>query len=72
MEKRKELFIWTVYEKPKDYPNDFVVRIFNFDKPTNVVHTAKTLEEVRRFIPEGLYRLERLPQDDPCIVEVWL
>ena len=72
MEHRKDLFIWTVYDHPKDYPNDFVVRVWNYDKPTKIVHTGKTLEDARRHIPDGLIKLDRLPQDDPCIVEVWL
>lgn len=69
---RKQLFIWTIYKHPSDYPDKFVARCFNFNRPTTAVYTADTLEEIRRLIPQGLFRLERDPNDDPVIVEVWI
>lgn len=64
---------WTIYDHPKDYPNHFVARLWIIDKPTDMLLTAFDIEELReRFASEGMTRLERFPQDDPCIVEVWM
>lgn len=40
--------------------------------PTEQFHTAPSLEEVRKFIPLGMTKLPRDPQDDPVIVESWV
>jgi hypothetical protein len=64
--------IYTVYYNPLDYPGLYVVRRWLNDKPTNDVHTAKTLEEIRAFIPQDKVYLDRMPGDDPVIVETWL
>lgn len=74
---REVLPMWTVYERPKDYPKHFVARRFmimsmgNF-AITDDVLVANTLDEVRAMLPPGLYRLDRQPNDDRNIVEVWL
>lgn len=69
---RKQLFIWTIYKHPTDYPDKFVARCFNYDRPTTAFYVADTLEEIRRLIPQGLFRLDRDERDDPVIVECWL
>ena len=73
----RELSMWTVYKRPRDYPRDFVARrsvITKIGKQeiTDDVVVAPTLDEVRELIPPGLYRLDRMPGDLPHIVEVWL
>lgn len=65
------LNLWTIYARPTDYPQSFVARRFQLDKPTNEVIVRDTLEEVRAALPPGLHRMERHPSDDPVIVEVW-
>jgi hypothetical protein len=71
------LAMYVVYEKPRDFPNDFVVRRWDImaghlePVKTDWVRTGKTLAEVRRHVPEGMFRLPRDPNDDPRIVEVW-
>lgn len=40
--------------------------------PTSEIVLAETLEEIRKQVPAGLYRLERFADDNPCIVEVWV
>jgi hypothetical protein len=69
---RNGLFIWTIYDHPSDFPDKFVARCFHYDKPTEAFLLADTLDEIRRLIPQGLYRLDRQPNDDPVIVETWI
>lgn len=69
---------WAIYDHPKDYPHNFVVRqwhsgkIFNAPVADQECYLATTLEEARRFIPQGLVRTPRLPDDDAVIAEVWI
>lgn len=69
--------LWTIYNRPKDYPKDFVARRSLILRAgvigvTDDMFTAKTLDEIRALLPRGLYRIERQPRDDAKIVEVWL
>jgi len=64
--------IYTVYYNTLDYPGLYVVRRWLNDVPTDDVHTAKTLEEIRNFVPPDKVFLDRMPGDDPVIVETWL
>jgi hypothetical protein len=69
------LSLFTIYERPKDYPNNFVVRrwIIVGGQPTGQeCQLADTLEESRILIPPGLFNLGRQPGDDPAIVETWV
>ena len=65
-----------IYQKPKDYPDDYVVRIFEgtTGRPTEMVILRKTLEECRKEVLEaGFYvALPRAAADDPVIVESWI
>lgn len=72
------LFMYVVYDHPKDYPENYVVRrgavrdngiLFVDAIPTAV---AQTLPEARDAIPFGLVRVDRDPDDDPVVVETWL
>ena len=67
---------WTIYDHPRDYPDHFVVRRCSITreglKPDPQAHLATSLEDARRLIPEGLYRMPRFADDDPVIVEVWI
>jgi hypothetical protein len=78
-----ELPMWTIYKRPRDFPESFVVRrsvlfcgnhpqageVVADEQPTAV---ASTLEDVRARLPAGLHCLPRYAEDDPCILEVWL
>jgi len=74
------LRMYTVYDHPTDYPDEYVVRGCSIlpgrDEP---MHDAElfgrgaTLEAVRGPLAAlGLVCLARHPDDDPKIVEVWL
>jgi hypothetical protein len=71
--------MYVVYERPKDYPQHFVLRKWYIgavegeplpDAEWFVL--ADTLAAIRTHIPLGFIRLERDPNDEPQIVESWI
>lgn len=65
----------TVYEKPKDYPDKYVARLFLVNskvKPTKIFIVKDTLKEVRNQIPASYIRMSRSAEDDPVIYETYL
>lgn len=71
--------IYTVYVHPRDYPDEYVVRIHNVCSDGTVVADPNLflrcaqLPPLRRVLAGlGLTRLDRDPDDDPAIAEVWL
>lgn len=70
---------WVIYQRPADQPDDpFVVRCWTVtgNGPVALPGTwgRETLTEARAIIDRlapGRYRLDRAPEDDPAIVEVW-
>jgi len=68
--------VWTIYERPSDYPGHFVVRrsvvALGGIIPDLECGLAKSLEGARKLIPDGLARVNRYPSDDPVIVESWV
>ena len=61
-----------IFNSPKDYPEKYVGRLWDLDKPTQVLTVKDTLEEVRAEIPFGFINIGRHASDDPAIVEVWI
>lgn len=70
------LSVWTVYEKPTDFPTMFVARRWEVIGPAAVATSealfAYDLERLREQLPPGLVMLARHPEDDSTIVETWL
>ena len=67
-----EMFV--VYERPHDFPENFVVRRWEVDtneRPTDDVTVVDSLAAARAAVPPDCVRLERHPSDEPQIVEVW-
>ena len=66
-----------VYDHPKDFPESYVARVHivgrgrHWPSPTIFI-VRDTLEAVRAAIPAGMHRMNRSPNDDPCIVETYL
>jgi len=58
-----------IYEHPKDYSESYVARVFDIDKPTNIVIISENLEELRKKIPAGMVKFKREKEDDENIVE---
>lgn len=73
----ESLVFWVVYERPADYPDDFVVRRQGATRDgqvvteARIVGRARSLEEARGLIPPTLFRMPRLLGDAPSIVEAW-
>jgi hypothetical protein len=70
--------MWVVYDHPRDHPDGFIARMW-YSLPrsmsTDRTLTAATIDELRKAIrcqSPGVVRIRRHPQDDQCIVEVWL
>lgn len=70
---------YAVYDHPKDFPNDFVVRRWFIDlhsgKTTpeeELFMKSKDIDEIRGRLREmQLYRINRCKDDDPIILETW-
>lgn len=68
-----KLKIWTVYEKPKDFPNCFVARLFEGEEATAEIMVCGDIEPIREELRRrGLVCFPRDENDDPVIVESWL
>ena len=66
--------MYVVYCNPKDFPNKYVCRRFEINNqpiPQEIVGEDDTLEEIRQKIPSYCSRIDRHPNDEPQIVEVW-
>ncbi len=75
LDKPAGLDMWTVYKHPEDYPEHYVVRQWTVradGMAAGAALLADTLEQARELVPPHSYRLDRHPDDEPCIVEVWL
>lgn len=44
--------IIAVYKNPEDYPNDCVARVFDLERPTNVIIVKESLKEIMEDIEE--------------------
>ena len=71
------LLMYTIYNKPEDYPDNFVVRRFEIHKGMEIpdpvpLAVTNTLDEARSAIPKGLFPIQRDPADLKSIVETWL
>jgi len=74
--KRGALAIWTIYDRPKDYPDGFIARMHEVARgeplATDKVVTG-ALEDIREiFWQAGLMKLSRSEGDEPQIVESWI
>lgn len=71
----KTLVIYPIYEKPKDFPEEYVARRWEVrdgvQTPTRFYARARTLSAVRDAIPAGKVRIVEA-NVDPCIVETWI
>lgn len=76
--KRGVLTMWTVYDRPTDYPSGFCARRYELTKegPLPSVHlfsSGPRPDELREIFREaGLVCIPRQEGDDPVIVETWI
>lgn len=66
----------TIYEKPLDFPNAFVARVWDGEGPkaTNTIIMRFSLEECREDIQAAGFTVKfpRAEGDEPHIVETWM
>lgn len=74
----EELFVYTIYDHPLDYPNSYVVKKWICNDPpvqdSKFLIEGKDLERIREMlvIEMGLFFLGRQPDDDPKILESYI
>lgn len=63
-----------IYEHPKDYPEYYVARVFDGDKPTDTIILKPTLAAVQEDIRDNanMVFFARGADDDKCIVGAWI
>lgn len=63
-----------VYKNPEDYPNYCVARVFDLERPTNIVIIKKTVREIKEDIEQhtGMVFLNRKVGDVLSLVGVYL
>lgn len=62
----------TVYKHPRDFPRDYVARLFDMNKRTPYILVKASLKEIHDSLPPGFTLMPRQPGDDPVIIEVWV
>jgi hypothetical protein len=67
-----EVFVcWVIYDHPKDYPNHFVLRRWEWETPDEDCQLFDTLEQARAALPRvGLICMRGDP--DKAIIETWI
>jgi hypothetical protein len=69
--------LWTIYERPTDYPSGYVLRA-NFamknghSQPDIYAWYATSADALREILPPGKICIGRNDRDDPVILEVWV
>lgn len=73
-----KLYIYTLFDHPADYPNEYVIRRFLIEagKSTpekELFFRSENLKACRvKMIEMGLYRMQADIQDDPVILETYI
>ena len=72
-----KLSMWTVYDHPTDFPDEFVARQHVVEggssRPTANAFRARRIEIIRLILQNaGLIPMQRDPSDDAKIIETWL
>jgi hypothetical protein len=58
-----------IYEHPIDYSENYVARLFDINKPTNIVILSNDLQTLRNKIPKGMVKFNREKEENKTIVE---
>lgn len=64
-----------VYKNPEDFPDKCVARIFEGGKPTNIIITRETVDELRKDIKAAFPYMIPIPRsaaDYKSFVESWI
>lgn len=76
---RSNIIFFAIYEKPSDYPDKFVMRLWATRnlfgrvecKPYNKIFLADNLEDLRKILPANKF-IRFGPQGDDTCIETWL
>ena len=67
--------IIAIYASPSDYPGKWVARLWDTDSPTGSILISDNPDviqsAIRLMLPQMSF-IPRTPEDDPCIVGVYL
>lgn len=66
---------YSIYERPLDAPNQYVVRRFEIAPGRVIPHEAwyaDTIDEARALVPKDLIKIVRAEDDPPFLLETWL
>lgn len=71
-----ELVMWSIFERPADFPDGFIARKFVITSgevtPTRDAMVCRQLEPIRNeMMRRGLYCLPREERDPPMLLESW-
>jgi len=64
-----EFPVFTICYNLKEYPEQYVVWLYNGLTPTNIIAVKGTIEEAENAIPKWTYRRRRYYDDDRHVVE---
>ena len=69
-------YLYVVYEHPRDYPEEYVIRLHCLccgkTVPGALVRRRPHAGKRAARLPPGVENVGRFPGDDPVIKEVWL
>lgn len=70
-----KMVIIAVYEHPDDYPDKCVARIYDIDRPTNIVilkdNIMELQQDIRKAFPDK-HPFPRGSEDVKCLIEAWI
>lgn len=76
---KRLLPVVVIYQDPSDFPGKFVARRQWVTKGGTIeieacpLAVVDSLDEARAVVPaQQSYRADRLPNDDPSILEIWI
>lgn len=64
--------VLVVYQRPTDFPDKFVVRLFDLQTATEHCTIHDSYEQARNAIPRRFAVIARHPNDEPQILETWV
>ena len=74
--KKTTMYLWTIYNKPIDYPDNVIVRKFAIVDGsiymTGEMYICNSVDEARSMVPKDRVCIPRDPVDEPQIIETWI
>lgn len=68
-----DFVLWTVYDKPADFPGVYVARKYTLAGPTHSTMQSEDLDALRITLARmGLVQIKRTAEDHPRIIETWI